>query len=201
MKRSSWLKSLFGLLLLLVSPAHASLFKYQLSGVDNLSFVLDTNRPIDGTTADFDPVSGVTISSFYFTGITNSSPNNPFPYLTFYDGGSSGGLSAGVGPDDSSATYFDLIGAQLFSGSYTAPTLITGTFFLADISAPDSVIDTLTVNEIAASVPEPAPWALMVLGFAVLACARRFSRRCGLSAAHALDAAGISGAEISGAID
>lgn len=187
MGRNVWAGWLASMLMLLVSPAQASLLKYELTGVDSLSFVLDTTRPIDGVSAEF---AGV-FHGFYFMNIQNTSAHNPFPFLTFYDTAFGGGLSAGVGPDDGSSTYFDLISvpsfSPLFTGSVSSPTLITGSFHFADLSFalanPDlpieqlPVIDTLKVTNITASVPETGTWGMMMLGFAALSFARVLRER------------------------
>ncbi|MCG2632703.1 hypothetical protein L6654_39570 [Bradyrhizobium sp. WYCCWR 13023] len=186
MGRNVWAGWLASVLLLMVAPAHAGLLKYELTGVDNLSFVLDTSRPIDGVSAED---AGV-FHAFYFTNIQNTSAHNPFPYLTFYDSAFGGGLSAGIGPDDGSSNYFDLVSvpsfSPLFNGSVSSPSLITGTFHFADLTFalanPDvpvdqlPVIDTLKVTNITSAVPETGTWVMMIFGFAALGCMTTFRR-------------------------
>lgn len=66
----------------------------------------------------------------------------------------------------------DYYGAQLFSGSPSAPSLISGTFtlfFLDDSSR----AGTLTISDTAAAVPETATWAMMLAGFGAVGFAVR----------------------------
>lgn len=65
----------------------------------------------------------------------------------------------------------DFGGLQLYSGSASAPTLPTGTFFL-NRPPSDAQVGTLTVSTVAA-IPEPATWAMMAVGFGLAASAMR----------------------------
>lgn len=171
MGRKFWTGFVLSAAILWVLPAQATLLKYNLSGAQNFFFVLDTNQPIAGQSAE-DGVTPGLFHAFYFQAIPNSSGNNPFPYLTFYDDTYGGGLSAGTGKDDDPANgivYFDLVSTAspsvpLFTGSVTNPTLLTsGTFQLANLAGGGET--TLTITAITASVPEPATWAMLILGF------------------------------------
>jgi uncharacterized protein YjiS (DUF1127 family) len=90
--------------------------------------------------------------SFTLDSIANTSSNNPFN-LEFFNSGNGGGLAA---------TGFDLAGPQLYSGPESSPTLLAGTFNLT----PDGGSDVTAQLVVAAAVPEPSTWAMMILGFA-----------------------------------
>ena len=86
--------------------------------------------------------------------------------MTFY-AAPHGGLTAGG--------LYDLSGDQLFTGAESAPTFTPGVYTLAN-SLSES-IDFVTLT----AVPEPATWAMMLMGFAGLGWAgyRRANRRDG----------------------
>lgn len=60
-------------------------------------------------------------------------------------------------------------GPSLFTGSLSAPTFATGTFTAARSS--------LVISEVAAAVPEPSTWAMLVLGFGFIGASMRMKRR------------------------
>ena len=64
-------------------------------------------------------------------------------------------------------TGYNLTGPQLFSGSYDAPTLLTGTFELAGFRNPE-LLYSLEVREVTSPVPEPSTWLLLIVGFGLL---------------------------------
>jgi hypothetical protein len=98
-------------------------------------------------TNDSTPAGGG--SNPYFTTFTGSWDTTAYPYLTFWSTGSLGGVTAGSVAGDSGANFFNLF--QSTSG--------TGQVF------------TLS------GVPEPATWAMLLVGFAALGFAGLRSRR------------------------
>jgi hypothetical protein len=56
-------------------------------------------------------------------------------------------------------------GVQLFTGSTSNPTILTGTYSIYDVFNPQ---DPVTLVITTAAVPEPSTWAMMILGFAGL---------------------------------
>ena len=70
-----------------------------------------------------------------------------------------------------SGTAIDLTGAQLFSGSFFAPTLLQGQFSLTGVNSPP--LYSLRVGPALAPVPEPSTWLLLLLGFGAIGAAMR----------------------------
>ncbi len=72
----------------------------------------------------------------------------------------------------------DLRGAQLFTGPNTSPTFRLGNFDLSrfDDAGNLTFAGNLTIADLAAAVPEPATWALMILGFGAVGAALRRRR-------------------------
>ena len=67
----------------------------------------------------------------------------------------------------------EFVSDQLFSGSTSDPTFLTGTFcssFSVDCNGPSLTISEVSVN---AAVPEPATWAMLLLGMFGIAAAMR----------------------------
>ncbi|MBD8546067.1 PEPxxWA-CTERM sorting domain-containing protein [Sphingomonas sp. CFBP 8760] len=86
--------------------------------------------------------------------------------VTFYTNESGGGISA-LG----AILGGNAVGPQLFRGSVSNPTMLTGRFNLVDQSVGTTAV--LTV----AAIPEPATWAMMLVGFGMVAGAARYRRR------------------------
>lgn len=70
----------------------------------------------------------------------------------------------------------------LFTGSASDPTFLTGSF---NLNNPFFGNGTLTISSIVAGVPEPATWAMMIIGFGLTGAAMRFRRRDAATAANA----------------
>jgi hypothetical protein len=158
--RSMFLGVAVAVTALLPVASQASVLSFVISGADNASFTLDSN-PIPTGQAD---VGSGPIAP-YFANILGTLNNAPvtFEYITFYGPTDGGGLSAGTQPGDTGTNYFDLFGAQIFGNTNTAPSFAPGTFLFANVlNGP--LVDTLTIS--AAAAPEPATWAMMLLGFA-----------------------------------
>lgn len=71
-------------------------------------------------------------------------------------------------------TQFGSSSAPLFTGSFDSPTFQTGTYQLNNPFFGDG---TLTISNGAGAVPEPATWAMMLLGFGALGGIMRSTRR------------------------
>jgi hypothetical protein len=66
-------------------------------------------------------------------------------------------------------------GVAFFTGSDSAPQFVTGTHGnLLDFN--DVALGTITITDVTSSAPEPAAWALMLVGFAGLGGALRARR-------------------------
>jgi PEP-CTERM motif-containing protein len=98
------------------------------------------------------PISG----EFDFEGVAH-----PINNLSFNVPAAGGGFAVNFGPDLGFDDFF--AGAALFTGPASAPTFKLGTFALDN--------STLTISTIGA--PEPASWALMILGFGAVGAALR----------------------------
>lgn len=95
-------------------------------------------------------------------------------YLDFFSFDNGGGLS--IADADEPTLFVSLSGAQLYSGGEATPLLSKGTFALTDADGVPGY--SLRVADVGAVVPEPATWALMILGFAAAGGAmRRRTRR------------------------
>jgi hypothetical protein len=101
------------------------------------------------------PISG----EFDFEGVANQINN-----LGFNVSVEGGGFSGNFGTDPTFNETFDGGATTLFTGPTSAPTFKLGTFELDSDS-------TLTISAIGA--PEPASWALMILGFGAVGAALR----------------------------
>ena len=138
------------------AKADSTLLSYTLTGPDTASFTLAVNpAPADSLNQfgfDVTPsnlvVDGVNVSDLLF--FYNASPSIggvPIP-----------GLSGGI-----SGLFFfpGLAGPQLYSGSESAPTMLTGTFSLTDF---DTGTEKYTLVVAPVSTPEPATLALFGVG-------------------------------------
>ena len=71
-------------------------------------------------------------------------------------------------------------GQTVFTGPLTAPVFAPGTFRFTGFSS-----GTLTVSQIAAAVPEPATWAMMIVGFGTVGFAMRCRSKVRTTVAYA----------------
>jgi len=144
-------------------PASAATLVYNYTSAQNaasnFSFTADSNPTPQYPSADgfFADISNYKQNGIANTGVT-------FAY--FYSQSAFGGINVNG---------FTPFGPQLYSGTSTAPTLLTGSFTLfADVSQTAPVG---TLNVMAAAVPEPATWAMMLVGFGMLGASMRYRRR------------------------
>jgi PEP-CTERM motif len=80
--------------------------------------------------------------------------------LSFYNGGFGGGLL--------DTRYFDLSGAQYYTGTEASPTFVPG-IYTGQSNFYSAGVDTVTIAP--APVPEPATWVIMLAGFTGLGLA------------------------------
>jgi hypothetical protein len=121
------------------------------------------------------PIPDFVIGGDYFT-IDNVHANvggtpEVLPDVVFYASAQNGGLK--ISP------YYDNTGDQYFSGTVFNPTFSPGPAFLAQ---PPFAEGGPTADVLISTVPEPAAWALMLVGFGGLGAAIR-SRRKAVTAA------------------
>lgn len=172
MKKMSLLFSAATLLLSTAMPASAATLLYSFvptsGGVQRFTFNVDSN-PVVSTAADFAFTTGV--QNLTIGGVARSGTFD-FTFQSGFDGGFDSTVVGGY------------LGPQLFTGSNSAPTLRTGAFALTD--GPNNATGTLTVTTVAA-IPEPATWAMMVIGFGLAGSAmrrRRITTRVSYAASH-----------------
>lgn len=91
--------------------------------------------------------------------------------VQFFSADAGGGF-INLDPADKTGTssFLSLLGPQLYSGTEAAPTLLTGNFTLFD------AFSNAPISLSVAAVPEPATWAMLVVGFGIAGLSKR-SRR------------------------
>lgn len=127
------------------------------------------------------PVSAVTLHVKYEPITDTNEPfsfhidSNPMPLENEEGAGFIAAITNGTGlyADLSSITFFSsdeggafdsYYGPQLYIGSEQAPSLLAGSFDILFEDLSDQT-GTLTIGELAGAVPEPATWAMMLVGF------------------------------------
>lgn len=145
---------------LVAMPATASPILFQLSGGKTATFTIDSNA-----------VPNFFSTSAFGNQISYDGVNGTF-------GGAAGTATIGFG--SSIFAQLNILGTTLGFTQYGGPDLFTvvnnkpvfnfGTFSLSSITSGPA---TITISAATAAVPEPAAWALMVLGFGAIGAAMR----------------------------
>ena len=144
-------------------------------------FTLDTDRApsfqVPNSVSRFAPTPVTYTLPGSTTPITGTESNLGPSFFTQFNQGGLSILRIPIGNGDQrQVRYF---GPALFTGTTAAPQFKTGTFDLAlqpknvpsDVQTFDQRV---TISSLAAAVPEPSVWAMMILGFgAVGGCLRR----------------------------
>ena len=102
-------------------------------------------------------------------GTYNGSPTT-FDELFFFVSSEDGGLQL----NDQSVTLYDLAGSQLFTGTTSNPTFVPGNYLMSTFGSQDHLYS-LSISS--TGVPEPATWAMMMLGLGAIGLALRQRRR------------------------
>lgn len=93
--------------------------------------------------------------------------------LNFYTGPAGGGFGVN-NPNDGDFGLFSLEGPQLFSGTLNSPAFTPGTYAFTNDFYYGAVRATLTITQLSApGVPEPATWAMLIMGFGAMGAAMR----------------------------
>ena len=79
------------------------------------------------------------------------------------------GISGGFTYDGNATNVFN--GAQLYSGTEANPTFLAGTYQLSQFQSGTAGV--LVISGVGGAVPEPATWALLILGFGLTGAAMR----------------------------
>ena len=143
------------------SPAYAAPLLFTFSDANHSSFQIDTN-----------PVSTPSFIFSFTAPVTNGMQNGAafnFGNVRFFSAGSGGGVFSEFGAEGG-------FGPQLYSGTTAAPVLAPGTFSFTDLAG-NRTGATLTISAVAAAVPEPATWAMMLVGFGMMGATMRYRRR------------------------
>lgn len=142
-------------------PAQAALLNFNLTGSKNATFQLDSNPTPDfsSTSVFGDQIQFFNVSGT-FDGVAMTAPSIGF----------GSGLFASLNINGTPLGFTQFAGPTLFSGTDKAPIFAPGTFALTGIVSGNS---TLTISEVAAGVPEPTTWALMIGGFGLTGLALR----------------------------
>lgn len=152
--------------LLASSPAAAFplLFSFtgqSITGPVTASFQLDSNPTPDR----INDQSAFGIGQIFFNGVSGVFNGSAETASTISFGT---GLASQFQISGSSSGFAQFGGQTVFSGSLSNPVFMPGTFNFTGFSS-----GTLTVSEVAAAVPEPATWAMMIGGFALVGSTMR----------------------------
>ena len=156
--------------MLLSVPAHAAtLFNFSATAasdsVFNFSFSIDDIADLSANEIGLRVgVGDIAVDNgLDFGAISNG-------FATFVTAASGGGLQL----DDATYLYADFSGPQLFSGSVDMPTFLLGNFTL--FGSDGNSVGTIAVTSDVAAVPEPASWAMMLVGFGAVGYSLRRRR-------------------------
>jgi hypothetical protein len=158
-------------LALVAAPANSAVLQFDITGADTASFSLDTSTGVavflTGPTSNYDHFINIPVT----VNGTSHTAN-----VDFYDAVSGGGLQISLG---GGIDYLSLGGDVVFGGTITSPVFSPGTFNLNyDYITNAATRDTLVISDgTQPAVPEPATWAMMLLGFGGIGIAMRRSWR------------------------
>ena len=155
------------------SPAWAATYLFSITGDYSASFQLSSS-PAPVSSFASDP------NFFWLTNVSGTYQGSAGARdAYFYTSAIGGGL--GLKNTNNSTFTFVSDGPQLFTGPNTAPTFMLGTFSLVQFLGPGRY--SLTISDLsggtppAGAVPEPATWAMMLLGFGCVGFSMRRQRR------------------------
>lgn len=158
--------------LVAAAPASAEVLQFTLTGPYAAVWFIDSNPMPNAVGANSFMLQDV--SGNYSQVPGNTGPVNYLADFEFYDSTFDGGFYARNFYDGKDLLTTD--GPQLFSGTVAAPVFSRGSYRLVDVDD-RSISYTLTIATPALpAVPEPASWALMILGFGAVGAAMRYRR-------------------------
>ena len=141
-----------------------------LNSSQSISFTLDNSSAPNFSGSDYVEFDNVA---------TSSAAGKSVAQITFYVSSSLGGFSIYQNSD----LFADTRGPQVFSSDTTRPVFASGSYIVA-AGNPGFTGGTLTIKAVAAAVPEPATWAMMVAGFSAIGFAMRRRKHDAVSGAR-----------------
>jgi hypothetical protein len=175
-------------LLVVAAPASATTY-FTIAGLPDagprysISFAIPDGAKLGPTTPTTARFNGTPFTYTRPNGTTEFVENGPFDGPTFFTTLDQGGIALlRLDREPVQDMQFRLFGTQLFTGPTTAPVFKLGTFDLS--STPRNGGDPvqpltyrITISDTAiGALPEPATWAMMLLGFGVVGAALRHRR-------------------------
>lgn len=148
---------------MIAAPASAVPLTFDLTGAYTASWMLDSNPE-----PDF--IDGGYRFNLYDVNGRFPGASTPVADLIFYNQRFDGGLAIEDFFADSKALLVTT-GPQIYGGTEEAPFFRPGTFQLADFYNANRY--TLTISAAAPAVPEPATWAMMLVGLGAAGAAMR----------------------------
>ena len=156
------------------TPATAQTAHFVLTGAEQADFSI----ALHPDAADIDPGGFQQFGSYDDTlfGATVNGSLNGVPQqilLHFYTAAGGGGLDV-IGTFGDGFFRISPAGPPVFTGAVDAPTFVVGEYdFDSDFEFPTNRSYHLSITSETGAVPEPATWALMIVGFGTLgACLR-----------------------------
>ncbi|UUR08895.1 PEPxxWA-CTERM sorting domain-containing protein [Sphingomonas glaciei] len=146
------------------SPALADICGFSIAGLDTASFELDCSP----TKIDFFREGLFIIRSVPITLNGDAGTGE----VLFNSGSTSGGLALSVVGGGG----ISFAGDPLFAGYEGSPTFVPGDYIgTGEVGGP--TIYNISIRNVTAAVPEPATWAMMLLGFGTIGVTTRHRRR------------------------
>lgn len=149
-------------------PAYAQALNFTLTGSRTATFTLDDSIP-DSTN------SNAFATQIFFNNVAGTFGGTPQTASSISFGTGFASSFEIVGTSLGFTQFGSVVGGgTLFTGSLTSPTFNLGTFNIGGGFGPSG---TLTISRVNAAVPEPATWAMMLMGFGAMGVSMRRRRR------------------------
>jgi hypothetical protein len=164
------------LFLMAGSANAAQMVRFVFTGDANVSFELPKSPTPDIVTNFIFRIDNITVdfngTQTNLTFFAQPDPNPGFPFV--------GGFRLFDAPNQSNVFFGS--GPQIYTGSLSAPTFVTGTYDLTAFAFNRTVpgAGQLVISDVGGAVPEPSSWALLLAGFGLTGMAMR--RRAALRA-------------------
>ncbi len=150
------------------TPASAATLLFELSGSRSATFTLQSN-PVVPDRVNSQPILGG--SQIFFNNVAGTF--NGMERTANVNFGS-GNILAALNITGAGLPFTQFGGTDVFSFVDGSPVFQTGTFQFTGLATGRS---TLVISEVAQAIPEPATWAMMLIGFAFVGATARAARR------------------------